>query len=273
MDPLAEKYPWYTPYQFAGNKPIVAVDLDGLEEKWVTFYERNELFGSTSINRQKTIIQIDKDAVIYNECQERVAVTHVRVMDPEGNLKSEWDMHEQIDENGKMDNGFFPTAKYNLNDLDPNYTFNINEATKENGFQIGFFGSLGEILSDYSGVGDGSRLLFSDHLNSSPEKISELQDYDDAMIAISAVSGRSGRGDVSTLGAKRKPRTSTEHTKGARPSTEQKHQENQARIAREQKAADERYSKTKSTKVPKTNNQKKSDNPDYKKLGRKNNGS
>ena len=32
MDPLIKKYPWYTPYQFAGNKPIWAIDLDGLEE-------------------------------------------------------------------------------------------------------------------------------------------------------------------------------------------------------------------------------------------------
>jgi hypothetical protein len=33
VDPLAPEYPWYTPYQFAGNMPIVAVDLDGLEPK------------------------------------------------------------------------------------------------------------------------------------------------------------------------------------------------------------------------------------------------
>ena len=32
VDPLAGSYPWYTPYQFAGNKPIIAVDLDGKEE-------------------------------------------------------------------------------------------------------------------------------------------------------------------------------------------------------------------------------------------------
>ena len=37
MDPLTASYPWYTPYQFAGNKPIWAVDLDGLEEKKVTY--------------------------------------------------------------------------------------------------------------------------------------------------------------------------------------------------------------------------------------------
>jgi len=32
VDPLAPKYPHYTPYQYAGNKPINKVDIDGLEE-------------------------------------------------------------------------------------------------------------------------------------------------------------------------------------------------------------------------------------------------
>ena len=32
IDPLAYSYPFYTPYLFAGNKPIVFVDIDGLEE-------------------------------------------------------------------------------------------------------------------------------------------------------------------------------------------------------------------------------------------------
>jgi RHS repeat-associated protein len=31
-DPITDKYPWYTPYQFAGNKPIWCIDLDGLED-------------------------------------------------------------------------------------------------------------------------------------------------------------------------------------------------------------------------------------------------
>ena len=31
MDPLAPKFPFYTPYQFAANTPIGAIDLDGLE--------------------------------------------------------------------------------------------------------------------------------------------------------------------------------------------------------------------------------------------------
>ncbi len=32
VDPLAPDYPWYTLYQFAGNAPVWALDLDGLEE-------------------------------------------------------------------------------------------------------------------------------------------------------------------------------------------------------------------------------------------------
>jgi RHS repeat-associated protein len=32
QDPLFKSFPWYTPYQFAGNRPISSVDLDGLEE-------------------------------------------------------------------------------------------------------------------------------------------------------------------------------------------------------------------------------------------------
>ncbi|WP_121356798.1 RHS repeat-associated core domain-containing protein [Flavisolibacter nicotianae] len=34
VDPLTASYPWYTPYQFAGNKPIMNVDMDGKEDKW-----------------------------------------------------------------------------------------------------------------------------------------------------------------------------------------------------------------------------------------------
>jgi hypothetical protein len=36
VDPLTKDYPWYTPYQFAGNTPIAAVDLDGAEELYYT---------------------------------------------------------------------------------------------------------------------------------------------------------------------------------------------------------------------------------------------
>lgn len=33
VDPLTKSYPWYSPYQYAGNKPIMAIDRDGLEDE------------------------------------------------------------------------------------------------------------------------------------------------------------------------------------------------------------------------------------------------
>ncbi len=37
VDPLTKSYPYLTPYQFASNTPIQAIDLDGLEAK-ITIY-------------------------------------------------------------------------------------------------------------------------------------------------------------------------------------------------------------------------------------------
>jgi|GEM_PF-5700056 len=50
MDPITSDYPWYTPYQFAGNKPIIAADLDGLEE-WMKTQE--------ILLRQRVQLQVD----------------------------------------------------------------------------------------------------------------------------------------------------------------------------------------------------------------------
>jgi RHS repeat-associated protein len=38
LDPLTFKYPFYTPYQFAGDEPVSNVDMDGLEPKPVTAF-------------------------------------------------------------------------------------------------------------------------------------------------------------------------------------------------------------------------------------------
>jgi RHS repeat-associated protein len=43
VDPLTRTYPWYTPYQFAGNKPIWATDVDGLEENTTSTYAKKPI--------------------------------------------------------------------------------------------------------------------------------------------------------------------------------------------------------------------------------------
>ena len=49
VDPLTKSYPELTPYQFASNTPIQAIDLDGLESKTVTNWVTINLDGSTTI--------------------------------------------------------------------------------------------------------------------------------------------------------------------------------------------------------------------------------
>ncbi|MFN8698524.1 MAG: RHS repeat-associated core domain-containing protein [Flavobacteriales bacterium] len=47
-DPLQVSYPWYTPYQFSGNAPIWAIDVDGLEQAIVVrWYKNNQCTGQT----------------------------------------------------------------------------------------------------------------------------------------------------------------------------------------------------------------------------------
>lgn len=61
-DPLTKQYPWYTPYQFAGNSPIEAIDLDGLEEYHT---KDGNLLGKYGNNTEIRIVYDDyvKDAV------------------------------------------------------------------------------------------------------------------------------------------------------------------------------------------------------------------
>lgn len=47
IDPLASKYPHYTPYSFSGNKVIAYRELEGMEEVIVTRFHKND--GSTEI--------------------------------------------------------------------------------------------------------------------------------------------------------------------------------------------------------------------------------
>jgi RHS repeat-associated protein len=61
VDPLTSSYPWYTPYQFAGNTPIAASDLDGLGARIdITFNQEDEdyLNGIRTYNE----IKADRDA-------------------------------------------------------------------------------------------------------------------------------------------------------------------------------------------------------------------
>lgn len=60
VDPLTKNFPWYTPYQFAGNSPIAFVDLDGAEPLW--FIKLLDLFGLSLALKQQHSDDIEKEA-------------------------------------------------------------------------------------------------------------------------------------------------------------------------------------------------------------------
>jgi RHS repeat-associated protein len=90
-DPLFQTYPFYTPYQFAGNKPIWAIDLDGLEEWVATFYSGDKRptkfrfdpnlkpLGANQIYKQTTDLMTGKTKTeVYNvKCENAKNVAFV----------------------------------------------------------------------------------------------------------------------------------------------------------------------------------------------------
>jgi len=90
VDPLTKSYPWYTPYQFAGNKPVWIIDLDGLEEwyYWKSFVEytksakfsgplNSETMNQVGFHTLSQVHKIEQEKVhqakIQQEGQQRVA--------------------------------------------------------------------------------------------------------------------------------------------------------------------------------------------------------
>jgi RHS repeat-associated protein len=92
VDPLTKEYPWYTPYQFAGNMPIWAVDLDGLEEKKSTSF--SDIQSQTFIRmgqewQIKSKIANEIYVAINQKIRSREGDFRFRTSDEEGVIKGE----------------------------------------------------------------------------------------------------------------------------------------------------------------------------------------
>jgi RHS repeat-associated protein len=69
VDPLVNKYPELTPYQFASNMPIIAVDIDGEEGRIVTIYH--------SLSSGKEFFRTERaDNVSYGSVTNRTITIH-----------------------------------------------------------------------------------------------------------------------------------------------------------------------------------------------------
>ncbi len=82
VDPLFRDFAWYTPYQFAGDKPIVALDLDGREDVWyhllkqkdgsyLTLTKMDDLNNETNQGLSESLgYDVPRDGVVITELTE-----------------------------------------------------------------------------------------------------------------------------------------------------------------------------------------------------------
>ena len=78
VDPLTKQYPELTPYQFAGNTPISAIDLDGLEPKVTvsdksTGYTKIYVYGIQNI--KTAIVKTYEATISYTNSKGESTVT------------------------------------------------------------------------------------------------------------------------------------------------------------------------------------------------------
>ncbi|UPK67195.1 RHS repeat domain-containing protein [Chitinophaga filiformis] len=92
VDPLTRDYPWYTPYQFAGNTPIWAVDLDGLEEFKVTGKDGKEqtVNGPWADSKQAQVAAFKGFAKPHETVTTQNTSTKNKVTQPTNDPKSEF---------------------------------------------------------------------------------------------------------------------------------------------------------------------------------------
>jgi RHS repeat-associated protein len=59
VDPLTKSYPELTPYQFASNTPIMAIDLDGLEAAYVNETNKKSLNENLEVRQKNVLNRLD----------------------------------------------------------------------------------------------------------------------------------------------------------------------------------------------------------------------
>ena len=92
IDPLSPQYSFYTPYQFAGNTPIQAIDLDGLEEIHFT-YVFDHITGKTQLIKGDVIM--DKTFLgIHFRPNLQVIITFVEKFNSEANKEPHYEYSE-----------------------------------------------------------------------------------------------------------------------------------------------------------------------------------
>jgi RHS repeat-associated protein len=107
IDPITKDFPWYTPYQFAGNKPIACIDLDGLED---IFYGKSfKKFGN------KIMLKILEATGLKKEAEKKFAKENSKydlyiVVTPNPGGGVYRDEHGKLYDDGSMESTYLLTS-------------------------------------------------------------------------------------------------------------------------------------------------------------------
>ena len=94
VDPLRDKYPMLTPYQFASNTPIIAIDLDGLEGARRATPRTNPILRAAHVRKRAANAVRVIEMVPENIRQERLnAITRTRQLYADGRI-DRWELAE-----------------------------------------------------------------------------------------------------------------------------------------------------------------------------------
>ena len=138
VDPLTKDFPWYTPYQFAGNTPVQAVDLDGNEELHYTmtlnkngsttlkltdikfFYEQNwfsKAMGIFDVRSNTDKLRIPERAVVHYTNTNKDYYIGFRGSKGRGNEENLWlfkSMRRKMDATFFTENFFSEDQSYSI---------------------------------------------------------------------------------------------------------------------------------------------------------------
>jgi len=108
VDPLFEEYPWYTPFQFAGNSPIANIDLDGEEEEFYRL-KLDEKTGKPQLTQLKTI---EKKSILWGAISWTPDPS--KTVEYKGNLYKFWGVGENSAMIGASFNDFVADPEWEL---------------------------------------------------------------------------------------------------------------------------------------------------------------
>jgi RHS repeat-associated protein len=154
VDPLAAKYPFYTPFQYAGNKPINFIDLDGREEFDIMY---NRQTGEAFVRLVDYRSQATNTGIKLNE------VTTTNRRDPNFAIISTTDFSQFADIQG----GYFDVIKVTSTGV---YFLNPNGNPPK---QMRDFSSIQENSS-----GNPYQPDYSEHLRFNPNNATQMRQVD-----------------------------------------------------------------------------------------------